>query len=310
MSRENAKTLACAIETGEEGMQLGTYLRQRMGFTRAQIRSVKFRQNGLRVNGERARVTRVLKTGDLLEVLLEDPAAGASALREDYGRLDVLYEDEDVLAVWKEAGLVIHPSHGHYSDSLSNRVHTYFAGRKETVRVRSIGRLDKDTSGIVVFAKNQIAAARLWKQKEEGTFWKEYLAVCEGRMFPGKPDGTEDGKWSTWHTVDTPIRAAAGEKMKMCAAEDGQRAVTHYQVLCTGKKRTFLRVRIETGRTHQIRVHMASIGYPVAGDVIYGRADAAQEGSAAENLCLYAWKTRFCQPFTGEAIEIAAAAKF
>ena len=176
--------------------------------------------------------------------------------------------------------------------------------------MRSIGRLDKDTSGIVVFAKNQIAAARLWKQKEEGTFWKEYLAVCEGRMFPGKPDGTEDGKWSTWHTVDTPIRAAAGEKMKMCAAEDGQRAVTHYQVLCTGKKRTFLRVRIETGRTHQIRVHMASIGHPVAGDVIYGRADAAQEGSAAENLCLYAWKTRFCQPFTGEAIEIAAAAKF
>jgi 23S rRNA pseudouridine1911/1915/1917 synthase len=258
-----------------------------MQFTKAQIRSMKFRENGLRLNGERVRVTQLLRTGDTLEIGLEEPDTDSGHLEPEQEPIRILYEDEDLLAVWKESGLVLHPAHGHYQDTLSNRVHAYFQQKGERVRIRSIGRLDRDTSGIVVFAKNQIAAARLWKQKEAGVFWKEYQVVCEGVF--AEAEGT----------IDTPIARLAGEKMKMCVSPAGSPSVTHYRVIRREQDRTHLLVRIETGRTHQIRVHMASIGHPVVGDVLYGTEDV-------QGLQLCAWKTELLQPFSGKRIVLKA----
>ena len=364
----NEKIILCRIGKQENGMTLGQYLKQEMHFTKNQISSMKFRNEGLMVNGERARVNRLLKMGDEVKILLENEEAGSAHLEISEDPLEILYEDKDVLAVWKESGVVVHPSHGHFRDTLSNRVYGYFKRKGQQVQVRSIGRLDKDTCGIVVFAKNQIASSRLWKQKEKGLFWKEYLAFCEGgieeketlqenqqksitamenqqkgeraeeswqkssgaeenrqkgdgtkeRQQKGdgtkerqqKGDGTKERqqkpiaaaedreKWlEMWQTISAPIAPIPGEKMKMCVAEGGKRSVTHYKIWKKGDHKTLLRVRIETGRTHQIRVHMAYIGHPVVGDPIYG-------SSSSHGLCLCAWKTEFFQPFTGERINL------
>ena len=293
VQKRQGKCLHRTVEPDADGMELGRYLKQKLGFTGSQIRSMKFRENGIQRNGERCRVNAVLKAGDELELLLEAGSPSSAHLAEAEEEVAVLYEDEDLIAVWKEAGVVVHPAHGHYSDTLSNRLHTYFQGKGEQVTIRSIGRLDKDTCGILVFAKNQVAAARLWNQKENGIFRKEYLAVCEGTV------GAEDG----WQTIDLPIGKMAGEKMKMCVSDSGLKAVTHFQVLWRTETRTGIRVRIDTGRTHQIRVHMAFTGHPLVGDPLYGSSEAAH------GLCLCAWQAELLQPFSMGPIRIRAEEK-
>lgn len=352
----------------EAGLTLDAILRK-YGFTRAQIRGMKFRKNGLTVDGERARINRTLKAGETVGVQLEDADEESGQLEEAPGELTILYEDSDLIAVWKEAGLVVHPSHGHYSDTLSNRLHGYFRSRGEHVTLRSIGRLDRDTVGIVVFAKNQIAAARLWKQKEEGVFRKEYLALCCGRFAPCEETA---GECQTIHsegsvcTISAPIGPKEGDLMRMCVRPDGKRAVTHvrpaaylkasggtgerdgrmfeadaselFLKITRGEKTmvpectkaeasvekssaekdcfTLLRVEIETGRTHQIRVHLAWAGHPLVGDPLYGdrakdnltgglSGQKPTDGKKALPLGLCAWRAQLRQPFTGEEIRLA-----
>ena len=337
------KKLHKTIEENDAGLSLEQYLRQNLKFTRAQIRSMKFRQEGLVVNGQKVRVTYVLQPGDELTVQLEDEKEASVQLVPVEGPLEILYEDPDLIAVWKESGLVVHPSHGHYQDTLSNRLHGYFQRKGEQVTIRSIGRLDRDTSGILVFAKNQVAAARLWKQKEEGIFWKEYLAVCEGDM-----SNLEKGRW---YTIDSPIGKMEGELIKMCVTESGLQAVTHFQVIrveedlmgqrgqeeteavqadqkCSEESRSVLmdqerilymsgqktdvshiRVRIDTGRTHQIRVHMASIGYPLIGDILYNPRYMEYNSKSRPVLQLCAWRAELRQPFTGEVLQFQCASE-
>lgn len=305
----NGKGMKIILDAAAEGMRLEQYLRQELRFTKAQIKSMKFRENGLIVNGIRVRINHVLRTGEILEVLLEDPMKSSAHLKESEEPLQILYEDDDLIAVWKEAGLVLHPSHGHFGDTLTNRVHAYFAGKQIPVIIRSIGRLDRDTSGIVLFAKNQVAAAKLWEQKENGRFWKEYLAVCEGTLHMPDAEGPmkENGLFvaeeqKQWYTISSPIDHLPGDLMRMCVSEQGKPAVTHVQVIETENgtygSSTLVRVRIETGRTHQIRVHMASIGHPLVGDVLYGSTEG--------EMYLCAWKTELIQPFTGKIIQLTA----
>lgn len=350
------KKLHKTIEENDAGLSLEQYLRQNLKFTRAQIRSMKFRPEGLLVNGQKVRVTYVLQLGDELTIQLEEEKEASVQLVPAEGPLEILYEDPDLIAVWKESGMVVHPSHGHYQDTLSNRLHGYFQRKGEQVTIRSIGRLDRDTSGILVFAKNQVAAARLWKQKEEGTFWKEYLAVCDGDM--------SDLENDRWYTIDSPIGKMEGELMKMCVTESGLQAVTHFQVikmkevpLCqrgaevsdavlvapkdseesdavsaarkhseeseavladqgrieylNGQKImcSRIRVRIDTGRTHQIRVHMASIGHPLIGDILYNPNYMEYNSKSRPALQLCAWKAELLQPFSGELLQISAPQK-
>ena len=210
--------------------------------------------------------------------------------------LEILYEDQDILAVNKPAGLVTHPSGSHYSDSLSNQVAAYFRSKDEPTKVRSIGRLDKETSGILLFARNQTAAARLQKQRENGISEKTYMAAVSGSMLEDT-DGT-------FHAITTPLAPDPDNRLKMVISPGSslpgsKPAVTLYSVLkstAPGSRisASLVMLRLKTGRTHQIRVHMASLGHPLLGDSLYHLSDTTNLFSRA---ALHAWKLKFHPPF-------------
>lgn len=205
-------------------------------------------------------------------------------LSENYP-LHILYEDEDILAADKPSGVVCHPSPGHFDDTLSNQVAEHLGRIGKELDVRVTGRLDKDTSGIVIFALNTETAAQLIKQRKASMMSKLYIARVRGH-FSQPADGRDQQKESAsaggvdrkkenapiCGTVDKPLRRESPDSFRMVTAADGKEARTHYLVLAEEEDGTSLvACRIEHGRTHQIRVHMASIGHPLVGDRLYGR---------------------------------------
>lgn len=241
----------------------------------------------------------------------------ASWLTEKFP-LRILYEDEDILAADKPSGLVCHPSPGHFDDTLSNQVAEHLGRIGRELDVRVTGRLDRDTSGIVVFALNTETAAQLIRQRQAQMMDKIYIARVEGH-FSGRSHDlggpgenrkdvvpVPDHDWfSVRHddmtgTIDLPLRRESRESFRMIAAADGKEARTHYRILGELPDGTSVAAcRIEHGRTHQIRVHMMSIGHPILGDPLYGTGQAVP-------MMLHAWRSRMLQPFTGEEIRLEA----
>lgn len=277
------------------------FLRTQAGLTKKQISQAKFRPGGVQKNGQQCRVTETAYPGDQITVCLEtnnvDSAQLESAPAPQFlPELAILYEDQDILAVNKPAGIVTHPSGSHYSDSLSNQVAAYFRSKGEPTKVRSIGRLDKETSGILLFARNQTAAARLQKQRENGISEKTYLAAVSGSM-PEDTDGA-------FHRITTPLAPDPKNRLKMVISPDGslpgsKPAETLYSVLKSTApgsmiSASFVMLRLKTGRTHQIRVHMASLRHPLLGDSLYHLSDTTNLFSRA---ALHAWKLKFQPPF-------------
>ena len=279
------------IEKAEKGLTIQQYLKQIAGFSNAQIRSMKFTENGICLGGQRVRVTTRLSEGDVLEILLETKSSSSAHLLSFEQMPDILYEDADVIAVNKPAGMAVHPSHGHYQDTLANQLAYYFRKNTQQVEIHSIGRLDLETSGIVLFARHRAAAARLSRQREDGRLQKTYLAICSG-IFAEK-NGTLNGA----------IAPLPGSLMKMCVSKDGKPAVTHYQVQKQYMEAALVRLTLETGRTHQIRVHMAYIKHPLVGDPVYGpkKQNLTQEGQM-----LHAGVLGFVHPRTGDYMEFTA----
>lgn len=297
--------------TAKEAASVSQLLLSQAGLSRKQISQAKFRPGGIQKNGRQCRVTETVHPGDRITVCLEDASSCSGHLApppEALPPIQALYEDQDLLAVNKPAGIVTHPSGSHYSDSLSNQVFWYFASRGENVRIRSVGRLDKETSGIVIFAKNQPAAARLQAQRSTKTFRKEYLAVVSGYL-------PEDG----WHTISFPIGPDPTDPLhiKMSAhmglAWDsslsesfpaGKAAITHYQVLYSTSGWSLVNLRLETGRTHQIRVHMKAIGHPLLGDTLYGAPGPVPAPFSFSRAALHAWRVTLLNPFTNRKIHL------
>lgn len=273
----------------KETCVLHNFLKTEWHLSKKQIRQAKFRSNGITVNGVQSRINTLLQPGDIVCIVLEEADCGSHHLLPYEHSLSILYEDEDLLAVNKPAGMVVHPSHGHYCDSLANAVTFYYHQKGVSVTVRSVGRLDKDTSGVVIFAKNQVAAARLAAQRDNGLFQKEYLALVTSVPVP------------TFGTIHTNICKDAASLIKMKTAEHGMHAVTHYQVVQSFHEYSAVSLHLETGRTHQIRVHMSSIGHPLLGDSLYGGSPELIHRTA-----LHALRCRFCQPFSGKPIELEA----
>ena len=214
------------------------------------------------------------------------------------GPLDIAYEDEDLLVVNKPAGAVVHPCPSHWTHTLGNYVVGYLMQKRQAIDLHAVNRLDIGTSGLVVFAKNGHVQERLMSQMHTGSFQREYLAVCHGVPEPAHG------------MIDTPIgRATAAPVSSFAVMESGKKAVTHYEVLeqlgsggGNAPTTALVRLALETGRTHQIRVHMAHMGHPLVGDVLYG-------GSAEllDRPALHSWKLDLVQPVTGTEIHLTAA---
>ena len=300
---------------------VGEILRGPFGLTKKEISQAKFRKDGIQKNGKQCRVTERVKAGDVIRVCLETKHSKiekVSPSEKNHGNLlHILYEDQDLLAVNKPAGLVTHPSGIHEQDTLSNLIAAYFQEKGESTRIRSIGRLDKETSGILLFAKNQVAAARLQKQRETGIFQKTYLEVASGifdstrtgkLMDKGKKMALAAREDQAVYKLEIPLAPDPENPLKMKASFDGtlpssKDAVTWFSVLKKCGENSLLQVWLGTGRTHQIRVHMASIGHPLLGDTLY---NSKCQRDGLERAALHAWKLCLVHPFTKEKMVLEA----
>ena len=280
------KIISGSVNAKENNMELESFLKNRLHLTKNEISRARFLENGICVNGKRSRVSTLLETGDLVEVLLETEDSISENLTVSEKELSILYEDEDVIVIDKPAGVSVHPAGRKETDTLANRLAFYLRGKKEDSVIRIFGRLDKDTSGAVLAVKNRAAATRLERQRENGTLYKIYLAITE--RVPDPPAGA----------VRLPIGIDPENRRRMRIAADGKTAVTHYETLAVNEGFAVVRLSLETGRTHQIRVHMAAIGCPLLGDPVYG--DGAVSG--IRRTALNARSIHFLQPFTGKEL--------
>ncbi len=283
---EDGRLMVTVDETRDGRLMLG-FLRKELFFSRAKISSVKFDSSGILLNGAPVTVRTVLHTGDVLSVRIMDSNKREEHLIPAKMPLRILYEDESLIAVDKPAGTVCHPSRGHAADSLASALAGRFQEKQPEARVHLLGRLDKETSGIVLCAKNGFTADRI-----RGNVEKEYVAIAEGRF------SEAEGR------ITLPMKEQRDDVgiLRMVSAADGKDAVTEYRVIGYADGYTVLRVRPLTGRTHQIRFHMAAAGHPLLGDRMYGNA-SEQIGRCA----LHAAELCFKKPFSEEKIRLQAA---
>ncbi len=244
------------------------------------------------VAGKPANKKDIPQNGAVIEITLPDPQP-AEILPENIP-LAIVYEDNDLLVVNKPKGMVVHPAAGHYSGTLVNALMYHcgssLSGINGEIRPGIVHRIDKDTSGLLIVAKNDYAHLGLSEQIKAHSFTREYETVVTGGI---KSDGT----------VNAPIGRHKTDRKRMCVtAENSREAVTHYSVCVRFAGYTWLKVRLETGRTHQIRVHMAYIGHPVAGDAVYGSG----KPDWLCGQCLHARKVGFVHPRTGKYMEFGS----
>ena len=229
--------------------------------------------------------------GDVLEV--DIPAPQPVDLVPQDIPLDIVYEDGDVIVLNKPVGMVVHPAPGHSDGTLVNALLYHcgntLSGINGTLRPGIVHRIDRDTSGLIIAAKNDAAHAALSAQLSDHTLSRTYECLVSGNM---KQDSG---------TVDAPIGRSSADRKKMAVVPGGRRAVTHWEVVARYPGVTHLRCRLETGRTHQIRVHLAYIGHPILGDTVYG---AKKPVPGLTGQCLHATGLRFLHPRTGEPVEL------
>ena len=279
------------VKAEESGERIDALLARAIdGLTRAQAQRLLEMELVTRAGGP-VKKSYKAQAGDLFLVSLPDPEP--ARLQAEAIDLDIVYEDADVVAVNKPRGMVVHPAPGHPDATLVNAL-LYHCGESLSGiggerRPGIVHRIDKDTSGLLLAAKNDFAHQALAAQLRDHSLSRIYDAVVTGRV---KADAG---------TVDAPIGRHPTERKRMCVLPGGRRAVTHYEVLARYRGYTHIRCRLETGRTHQIRVHMASMGHPLLGDTVYGRKKP-EKGLAGQ--CLHARTLRFVHPRTGEAMTL------
>jgi 23S rRNA pseudouridine1911/1915/1917 synthase len=236
------------------------------------------------VDGTTARGRMKLKSGEAVEITLA-PRPSSLAFRAEDIPLEIVHEDADVLVIDKPAGLVVHPGSGNWEGTLLNALLHHAPGIEALPRAGIVHRLDKDTSGLLVVAKNEPAQLDLVRQLQARTVKRTYIAIARGQVaVPG--------------SVDAPIGRHPVHRTRMAVVASGKPAVTHYRVRETLPHHTVLECELETGRTHQIRVHLASIGHPIEGDPVYARRGT----TGLERQALHAWKLAFRHPGSGETV--------
>ena len=243
------------VEGEQAGLNVESYLKNYAGYSGRRLQKLT-RAKGILLNGKNAFLQRSLKAGDQLKVLvLEDQSYG---VEPEEGPIDILYEDNDLIILNKPAGQLVHPAGHTTGGTLANHLAFYLKNKGELSIIRPLHRLDLDTSGCIAFAKNAHTQTVLEKQLQNGTMKRSYVALVKGNL------ETEEG------LIDAPIGVDRHRANRRMVCPDGEEARTYYQVEKAFSGFSLLALNLETGRTHQIRVHLAYLGYPVVGDRMYG----------------------------------------
>ncbi|MBQ9071224.1 MAG: RluA family pseudouridine synthase [Clostridia bacterium] len=281
------RKIESTVEEKFDGIKILDFLKRGLSLSVSLIKKVKF--GGVFINGENVHMRAIVHTGDSVTVLL--PEAQSENIRAIDIPLDIVYEDDYLIAINKPRNMPTHPSRGNSLPTLAEGVMAYFAPEKFVFR--AINRLDRDTSGIVIIAKDPLSADKLSREMKSGGYIKKYSAIVTG-----VPSPSHD-------IIDAPIERECEGNVKRVVRPDGKRAVTEYEVVkILDSGDSLLEITLHTGRTHQIRVHMAYIGHPLVNDFLYG------ERSGDENYRLHAKSVEFTHPVTNERIILSKEADF
>ncbi|MCF0120112.1 MAG: RluA family pseudouridine synthase [Oscillospiraceae bacterium] len=284
-------TLTFTAAEKDDGRKVFNILRGDLMISATLLRRMK-RCGTIKVDGNDVFTDYRIKCGETLtaDVSLAEPE---SDIVPETGEVDILYENSGLVVINKPAGIIVHPSHAKYTGTLSNFVSGYLMAKGEVPVCHAVNRLDRDTSGVVLFAKNTYMKSVLSDSMANAE--KTYLALCFGVL-------PESG------TIDAPIRRESELEMKRIVTPDGQRAVTHYRRIGNHGGYSLAELRLETGRTHQIRVHLSHIGCPILGDRLYGTVESLALSSAlsVDTQALHAARLRFYDPLSRELITIDA----
>jgi len=243
------------IDKENDGITLGVYLRSRLMMSRNGLIKVK-KSGSLKVNGCKAHTDIIIKAGDKVE--FELPDRNSDNILPEFMPLDIIFEDDYLIVINKEAGIPTHPSRNHYMGTLANGLMYHWMEEGRNITIRPVNRLDKNTSGLVIFAKSSHIQHLMSAEGYRSNITKEYLAVVQGVV------EADSG------TIDAPIAREKLHSIRRVVREDGAEAVTHYSVVERHEDCSLLKIVPETGRTHQIRVHMAQMGHHLLGDELYG----------------------------------------
>lgn len=281
------------VDEINKGKRLDSYISDNMDKISRSFAQKLIENQQVTINGKNEKASYKVCAGDNIQV--DVPEAQDTKLKAQDIPVDVVYEDKDIIVVNKPKGMVVHPANGNPDGTLVNAILAMckdsLSGIGGEIRPGIVHRLDKDTSGLLIIAKNNEAHVKMSKQIQDRLVTKKYIALIRGVV---KDDEA---------TIDMPIARSKVDRKKMAVDKDGKQAVTHFKVIKRYRGYTLLEIKIDTGRTHQIRVHMAKIGYPVVGDMVYSNG---KNEFGIEGQMLHAKSLEFSHPITGKKMHLEA----
>lgn len=282
----NERRFSYIAGEAEQGMAVGQFLKER-GYSRHALTLLKQTEGGILCNGREVYLSQPLRKGDRMDLFLkEEVPEEIEPVELPFG---IVYEDDDLMVVDKPADMPVHPSMKNHDNTLANAAAWYGRTKGDSFVYRCVNRQDRDTTGLLILAKHILSATGLYGQMRAREIRRTYLAIVKGMI-------REEG------TIDLPVgRKEDSAIERMIDLEHGERAVTHYRPVRQGKDWTLIECRLETGRTHQIRVHMSSFGHPLIGDFLYGSREEQMPRQA-----LHSWKLSFVHPIMGRPMEFVS----